>query len=104
MILQLLIALIMAAVRQENLSWTRLPDMQLPRSGHAVCELNGELTAIGGHTTGFIPTATAEYFKDGKWHLIPTIYTHDCSYVLPLADGRVLLGGGSAESFGIGQT
>lgn len=104
MILQLLIALIMAAVPQENLSWTRLPDMQFPRSGHAVCELNGELTAIGGHTTGFIPTATAEYFKDGKWHLIPTIYTHDYSYFLPLADGRVLLGGGSAESFGIGQT
>lgn len=104
MILQFLIALMMAAVPQENLSWTRLPDMMLPRSGNPVYELNGELTAIGGHTTGFIPTATAEYFKDGKWHMVPTLYTHDYGYFLPLADGRAILGGGASESFGIGQT
>ncbi|MCR5277110.1 MAG: hypothetical protein K6D54_05535 [Bacteroidales bacterium] len=48
MILQLIITLLLAAAPRENLSWTRLPDMQLPRSGDAVCEMNGELTAIGG--------------------------------------------------------
>ncbi|MBQ7610847.1 MAG: helix-turn-helix domain-containing protein [Bacteroidales bacterium] len=103
MILQLIITLLLAAAPRENLSWTRLPDLQQARSGHALCELNGELTVLGGHSTGFIPSATAEYFKDGKWHLIPTLYPHDAGYFLPLEGGRVLLGGGSAESFGIGQ-
>ena len=48
----------------------RLPDMNIPRAGHALFYANGELTVAGGHTNGFVPTPTAEYFKDGKWHLM----------------------------------
>ena len=40
----------------------RLPDLNTPRNGHFLAYVGGELTVIGGHTTGFIPTATAEYF------------------------------------------
>ena len=50
----------------------RLPDMSVPRAGHQLfyvdTEEGGELMAAGGHTNGFVPTPTAEYFKDGQWH------------------------------------
>ena len=43
----------------------RLPDLNIPRSGHSVFVANGEVTVVGGHTSGFVLTPTAEYFKDG---------------------------------------
>ena len=46
----------------------QLPDLNTPRAGHALFYANGELTVAGGHTNGFVPTQTAEYYKDGKWH------------------------------------
>ena len=80
-----------------------LPDMNLPRSGHTLAYVRGELTAIGGHTTGFIPTLTAEYYRDGQWHLLDTFYPHDFGFRVVLSSGEVLMGGGCSESFGIGQ-
>ena len=55
----------------------RLPDMNIPRSAHSVFCVNGEVTVVGGHTTNFIPTATAEYYRDGQWHLVETAFPHD---------------------------
>ena len=82
----------------------RLPDLNIPRSGHTLAYVGGELVAVGGHTTGFIPTATAEYFRDGKWHLAETFFPHDFGFGAVLPAGRLLTGGGCAEPFGIGQT
>ena len=82
----------------------RLPDLNVPRSGHIILYANGELTVLGGHTTGFKPTATAEYYKDGEWHLLYTVYDHDNGLAVPLRSGRVLLCGGHSEAIGIGQT
>ncbi len=82
----------------------RLPDLNIPRSGHMVCCPNGELTVIGGHTDGFVPTATAEYLKDGQWQVVKTIYTHDDAIGLQLRSGRVMLAGGHEKNLGIGQT
>ena len=93
-----------AGVPTVKMEARRLPDLNIPRAGHALLHLNGELTVIGGHTTGFIPTATAEYFKDGKWTVIPSLYTHDNGFCLTLRDGNVLLGGGLQEAFGVGQS
>jgi len=59
---------------------------------------------IGGHTDGFKPLETLEYFADGAWHEVPMHYSHDNGFALPLPDGTVMIGGGSAESFGIGQS
>ena len=81
----------------------RLPDLNMPRSGHSVFVVNGEPTVVGGHTTSFVPTATAEYFRDGKWHLIETAYPHDEGFCVPLSSGKVLVGGGHAEPLGIGH-
>ena len=36
----------------------RLPDMNIPRSGHSAFLLNGEITVVGGHTSGFVLTPT----------------------------------------------
>lgn len=82
----------------------RLPDLNVPRSGHALLCVNGEVTVVGGHTSGFVPTQTAEYYAGGKWHLMPTVYTHDDGLYLPLSSGKVLLAGGHHEPLGIGQT
>lgn len=82
----------------------RLPDMNIPRSGHQAFIVNGELTVVGGHTNGFVPTQTAEYLKDGEWHTIPMIYTHDTGFSVVLKSGKVLLGGGCEQPLGIGQT
>lgn len=83
----------------------RLPDLNIPRHSNLVlfCQ-NGELTIFGGHTTGFKLTATAEYFSDGKWHLIPMTYNHDMGLGVKLSSGKVLLGGGALQNLGIGQT
>ena len=32
----------------------RLPDMTVPRSGHSAFLANGEVTVVGGHTSGFV--------------------------------------------------
>ncbi len=82
----------------------RLPDLNIPREGHAVFCAGGELVVAGGHTNGFVPTATAEYLRDGEWHQLPMTYTHDHGTALVLRSGQVLLAGGSKEEMGVGQT
>lgn len=82
----------------------RLPDLNAPRAGHKTLMLGDELTVIGGHTDGFKPLETLEYYRDGSWHTVPMAYPHDGGFTVPLPDGTVMVGGGSAEAFGIGQT
>ena len=82
----------------------RLPDMNIPRGGHSLFMLNGELTVFGGHTSGFVPTPTAEYYRDGQWHQLPMVYTHDDGISVAMRSGKVLLAGGHAEPLGIGQS
>lgn len=82
----------------------RLPDMNIPRFGHSTFSASDELTVVGGHTSGFVLTQTAEYLKDGEWHLIQMTYTHDDGLCVPLSNGKVLLAGGYEKNLGIGQT
>ena len=113
------IALPVVAQQQEacpviKLEAKRLPDLNIPRAGHALFYArsaerrlqgkNGELTVAGGHTNGFVPTPTAEYLKDGKWHTMPMTYTHDFGLSVVLKSGKVLLAGGCEQPTGIGQT
>lgn len=87
-----------------ELGTERLPDLNQARGTHAISVINGELTVIGGHTDGFIPSTTAEYFSGGRWHLINCVYSHDGGFLVRIPDGRYVIGGGSAESFGVGRT
>lgn len=81
-----------------------LPAMNTPRAGHHAVMLGDELTVFGGHTDGFVPLRTAEYFSGGQWHEVPMTYAHDFGFAVPLPDGKVMLGGGSKEEFGIGRS
>ena len=82
----------------------RLPDLNISRAGHALFFVDGELTVAGGHTNGFVPTPTAEYYKDGEWHLMDMVYNHDFGTSVVLKNGKVLLLGGCEQPIGIGQT
>ena len=82
----------------------RLPDLNIPRSGHSAFVVNGEATVVGGHTSGFVLTPTAEYFKDGRWHLQNTVYSHDGGFSVVLKSGKVMIAGGFKDNLGIGQS
>ncbi|MBQ9451064.1 MAG: helix-turn-helix domain-containing protein [Bacteroidales bacterium] len=83
----------------------RLPDLNIPRSAHVMAlGPGGEPVVFGGHTTGFVPTQTAEYFADGAWHVLEMLYPHDWGFILQLRSGRIALGGGAGEAFGIGRS
>lgn len=82
----------------------RLSDLNIPRSGHKTLCVNGEPTVIGGHTTSFVPTPTAEYYKDGKWHMVQLAYCHDNGCAIELSTSKVLIAGGHEKELGVGQT
>ena len=82
----------------------RLADLNIPRNAHAIFCVNGEVTVVGGHTKSFIPTVTAEYYKDGEWHLMEAEYPHDNGMCVVLKSGKVLLAGGHAEPMGVGRS
>lgn len=91
--------------KTEKLQVERLPDLNIARYSHCVFYANGELTVVGGHTSGYVPTATAEYYCDGAWHLMNAVYPHDDGMMVSLDGGRkVLIAGGHEKNLGIGQT
>lgn len=90
---------------QKKMDAVRLPDMNLPRAFHSVFYANGELTVVGGHTSGFVMTRTAEYYSKGTWHLMNTLYMHDNGIAVVMDEGqRVLIAGGHEKDLGVGQT
>lgn len=94
---------VIAAVGLPLLRTERLPDLNSPRGGGIPVLCGDELTVFCGHTDGFVRLGSAEYFKDGRWNSVPSVYPHDNGFIVSLPDGKVLLGGGSSDNFGIGQ-
>ena len=86
-----------------KLAVERLPDLNIPRGGHQTFYVNNEMVVVGGHTSGFVPTPTAEYFRDGQWHLMQTVYKHDQGFAIPLKSGKVMIAGGHELDLGIGH-
>ena len=104
-----LLLIIALSIAVKGVSFTpmeveRLPELNIPRQAHSLHYAGGEYTVIGGHTVGFVPTATAEYYRGGKWHTVKTLYAHDAGFSTQLGNGDILTGGGYSEAFGIGQT
>lgn len=79
----------------------RLPDLNIPRAGHHTLYVNGELIVFGGHTTGFIPTATAEYLREGKWHTMQMTYPHDDGLAVRITQDKILVAGGHKDSHSV---
>ena len=88
----------------QQMTVERLPDLSTPRGSHRTIISGNEIVLLGGQTDGFKPLRTAEYCSGGAWHTVPMLYAHINGFATPLADGRVLLGGGSESDFGIGQS
>ena len=80
-----------------------LPPLHIPRMAHSLFLAGDQLVVIGGHTTGFIPTRTAEYLSGDKWVQVETNYTHDNGFAV-MSKGRPMVGGGYEGDFGIGQS
>lgn len=93
-----------AACPEVRIETEQLPNLNIPRAGHNVFSVYDEIVVAGGHTNGFVPTPTAEYYKDGEWHVMQMVYPHDNGFSVMLSSGKVLLGGGHNEPIGIGQT
>lgn len=106
LLLCLLLQLPVAAQRSHfrYIKAERLPDLNIPRSGHSFYFVEGQPTVIGGHTSGFVLTPTAEYFSDGEWHVVPTVYPHDGGGSVLMKSGKILLFGSHEKNLGIGQT
>lgn len=88
----------------QPMEWKHLPDLQVPRADASIFLLNGEPTLIGGHTTGFLPVSSAEYFSKGRWNKVEGLYPMDAAACTQLSSGKVLVAGGYESGFGIGQS
>ena len=93
-----------ASCPMKKMEVTQLPNLNVPRVGHAVMSIGDEVVVFGGHTSGFVPTPTAEYFADGEWHLMQMVYTHDQGAAALTDSGNVVVFGGHEKELGIGQT
>lgn len=87
------------------LQYETLSEMSTPRRGH-VCfaTASGDIVVVGGHTTNFNLTTTAERLHDGQWEPISISHPHDGAGYVTLPDGRVLISGGFSSGSGIGQS
>ncbi len=93
-----------AACPEIHIETERLPNLNVARCGHSTILAGNEPLVVGGHSSGFVPTPTAEYYHDGQWHLLKTVYTHDEGFAIPMRNGQVLIAGGHEQPLGIGQT
>ena len=89
---------------ERRISVERLTDLNIPRSGHKTLLVGNTVYVFGGHTSGFVPTNTAEYYEDGTWHVLQMTYPHDHGLCQFLPTGKVLLAAGHEKSLGIGHT
>lgn len=88
----------------EVMEFEALPEMLKARADHAVFYAGGDLVVCGGHTSGFAVESSAEYYRDGEWHLMQMTSAHDMPFYVELPDGKWLIGGGCAYGGGSGQS
>lgn len=84
--------------------WERIADMNTARMGHQIFQSGDGFVVVGGHTTNFQLTKTAEIYQNGKWTNISINNPHDGAFSVVLGDGRVMVGGGFSSAEGNGQS
>ena len=87
-----------------TLKYEKIADMNTARAGHQLFPSGKGFVAVGGHTTGFSPTKTAEIWQDGSWRDLSIGSFHDVGFSVVLNDGRVMVGGGCSSDNGVGQS
>ena len=86
------------------LKYERVADMKVPRIGHQIIPTISGVLVVGGHTTNFALTSTAEVFLEGMWFDRSIDSPHDEGFSVVLDDGRVMVGGGYSNDRGVGQS
>ena len=87
-----------------TLKYERVADMKVPRIGHQIIPTFSGVLVVGGHTTNFALTSTAEVFLEWMWFDRSIDSPHDEGFSVVLDDGRVMVGGGYSEDLGVGQS
>ncbi len=87
-----------------TLKYERVADMKVPRIGHQIIPTMTGVLVVGGHTTNFALTPTAEVFLEGIWFDRSIDSPHDEGFSIVLSDGRVMVGGGYTKDLGVGQS
>ena len=87
-----------------TLKYERVADMKVPRIGHQIIPTFSGVLVVGGHTTNFALTSTAEVFLEGMWLDRSIDSPHDEGFSVVLDDGRVMVGGGFSKDLGVGQS
>jgi hypothetical protein len=84
-----------------------IADMNTTRYGHAAINLDDErVLVVGGHTTGFALTATAEIYDAvaNTWTQFNVPNPHDMMAFVRLNNGSYLFMGGCSSGYGVGQS
>lgn len=87
-----------------TLNYEKIADMKTARMSHQIFPSGNGFVVVGGHTTNFQLTKTAEIYQNGKWSDISISSPHDGGFSVILADGRVMVGGGFSSAEGVGQS
>lgn len=82
----------------------QLPTLNEPRSGHVTLCVGDEVVVMGGHTSGFLPLSSAEYYSDDAWQPMKMVYQHDQGLLFSMKSGEIVIAGGHQQELGIGQT
>ncbi len=84
-----------------------IPSMNVARYGHAAVNLpNNKVLVIGGHTSGFYLTSTAEIYDPAlnTWTLYNVPNPHDMIGWAELNNGNFIFMGGCSSGYGVGQS
>lgn len=88
-----------------TLKYEKVADMKTARIGHQIFpSAGGGVVVVGGHTTNFELTTSAEIYENGQWRDLSISSPHDAAFSLILNDGRVMVGGGYSKNRGVGQS
>ena len=87
-----------------TLRYEQIADMKTPRIGHQIFPSGNGFVVVGGHTTNFKLTTSAEIYENGSWRDLSVSVPHDGGFSVTMSDGRVMVGGGFSDARGVGQS
>ncbi len=87
-----------------TLKYEQVADMLTPRIVHQTFPSGSGFVVVGGRTTDFKLTKTAELYQDGTWTSLSIGNYHDGAFSVKMSDGRYLVGGGFSSANGVGQS
>lgn len=87
-----------------DLQYEKVANMKTARMGHQIFPSGKGFVVVGGHTTNFDLTTTAELYENGKWRDLSISSPHDGAFSVIMSDGRVMVGGGFSSRIGVGHS